>query len=223
MLPVGPECQDAVIALLLRRWWRLRRCRHAHGCLVKSQIKCTLALLRGKPSRAISPASQSEAQTGCDLTLCSTWRGRRVISEWRGKRRSHDKERIQVCHKERKRLTPRLYSFCTAERKVSRMIQCFRSEVKRRPGTHWLLGAPSGVLNAPNWEAFLTHYSNKVELNSTPCRGEVTTLLLLGDIRCDWAVPPTGSSLSKKLHYLSELSLYRGGEGNRKREIKSLW
>ena len=44
---------------------------------------------------------------------------------------------------------------------------------------------------------------------------EATTLLLLGDIRCDWAVPLTGSSLSKKLHYLSELSLSTSihGEG----------
>lgn len=43
---------------------------HTHGCLVKSQIKCTPLLLMGKPDGAIMPASQSEAQTGCDPTLC---------------------------------------------------------------------------------------------------------------------------------------------------------
>lgn len=49
-------------------------------CFVKARLNADFSC-QGKPSRAIMPASQNEAQTGCDLTLCWMWRGWCVISE----------------------------------------------------------------------------------------------------------------------------------------------
>ena len=74
------KCRCSVIALLLHRWGRLCFCKHTSGWFGQKPDELQVSVIKRKPSSQI-PASQNEAQTGCDLTLCGMWRGWSIISE----------------------------------------------------------------------------------------------------------------------------------------------